>query len=48
LDAYLKEQEALDAAFLKQLKADPKYQAGRIEFRERLMRRWAELQKNLG
>jgi uncharacterized protein (DUF433 family) len=48
LDAYLKEQEALDAAFLKQLEADPKYQADRIEFRERLMRRWEELQKNRG
>ncbi len=46
LDAYLKEQEALDAAFLKQLEADPKYQADRVEFRERLMRRWEELQKN--
>ena len=48
LDAYLKEQEALDAAFLKQLEADPQYQADRVEFRERLMRRWEELQKNRG
>ena len=41
LEAYLKEQEALDAAFQKQLEADPKYQADRVEFREQLMRRWA-------
>ena len=43
LDAYLKEQEAADAAFLKQLEADPQYQADRVAFRERLMHRWTKL-----
>ena len=37
-------QEAADAAFQKQLEADPQYQADRVAFRERLMRRWAERQ----
>ena len=48
LDAYLKEQEAADAVFLKQLDADPQYQADRVAFRERLMQRWADRQKNGG
>ncbi len=45
LDAYLKEQEEADAAFLKQLEADPQYQADRVAIRERLTRRWEEMQK---
>ena len=46
LDAYLKEQEAADAGFLKQPEADPQYQADRTAFRERLQQRWAERQKH--
>jgi uncharacterized protein (DUF433 family) len=46
LDAYLQETEEAEAAFLKQLEADPQYQADRVAFRERLMQRWAERQKN--
>lgn len=46
LDTYLKEQEEADAAFMKQLETDPQYQADRVAFRERLTRRWEEMQKN--
>ena len=48
LDAYLQEQEEADAAFQKQLEANPQYQADRVAFRERLMQRWTERQKNGG
>ncbi|MEP7338368.1 MAG: DUF433 domain-containing protein [Acidobacteriota bacterium] len=46
LDAYLQQQEEEEAAFMKQLEADPQYQAERVALRERLMRRWDEMQKN--
>ena len=45
LDAYLEEQEKADAAFIKQLETDPQYQADRVAFRDRLTRRWEEMQK---
>lgn len=45
LDAYLQQGDEQEAAFMKQLEADPKYQADRAEFRERLMRRKEEMQK---
>lgn len=45
LDAYLKEQEEADAAFITQLETDPQYQADRVLTRERLTRRWEEMQK---
>ena len=48
LDAYMQKQEEADAAFQKQLETDPQYQADRVAFRERLMRRWAERQTNGG
>ena len=46
LDAYLKQQEAEEEAVMKKLEADPQYQASRKAFRERVMERWAERQKN--
>jgi hypothetical protein len=46
LDAYLKQQDEEETAFMKQLDADPKYQAERAVLRERLMRRWNERQKS--
>lgn len=47
LDGYLQEQDEA-AAIQKQFEADPKYQADLVAFRERLMQRWAERQKNEG
>lgn len=45
LDTYFKEQEEADAAFMKQLETNPQYQADQVAFRERLTRRWEEMQK---
>ena len=46
LDAYLQRQDEEEAAFMKQLEADPKYQADRAALRERLMRCRQEMQNN--
>jgi len=45
LDVYLKEQEEAEVAFMEQLEANPQYQADRVAIRERLMRRWKEVQE---
>ncbi len=46
LDAYLQKGDEEEAAFMKRLEADPNYQAERVAIRERLMRRWEEMQRN--
>jgi len=46
LEAYLKQQEAEEDAVVKKLEADPQYQSDRKAFRELILKRWAERQKN--
>jgi uncharacterized protein (DUF433 family) len=41
IDQYLREREALEEAYWRNLESDPEYQRERREFREKLMARWA-------
>jgi len=45
VEKYLRDREAKEDAFLRQLESDPNYQREKREFRERLMARWTALQQ---